>query len=176
MENACKISLIAAIADDGAIGRNNTLPWRLKKDLKLFKAYTEGHPIIMGANTYRSLPGVLPNRPHVVVSQTLSRQELPDHVDVFSTVEEALSHVNALYEEAFLIGGAQLYDHFLTRNLVDKMYVSHVHTAVPGADAFLHLDLLTDLAAWEVTYAEEFTADEKNDHNFTFAVYDRPQK
>lgn len=141
------LSMIVAVANNGVIGVNNTLPWHLPEDLKRFRALTMGHHIIMGRKTYESLGRLLPGRTTVIV--TRNRDYHVEGAIVVHGLQEAMQYC-AQDEELFLIGGAQLYQEGLT--LVNKLYITRVNLEVDG-DAFLPE---IDLDAW--------TLFEKKDH------------
>lgn len=139
--------MIVAVANNGVIGVNNTLPWHLPEDLKRFRALTMGHHIIMGRKTYESLGRLLPGRTTVIVTRN------PDYRVEGAIVVHGLSDAMqycAQDKELFLIGGAQLYQEGLT--MVNKLYITRVNLEVIG-DAFLPE---IDLSAW--------TLIEKKDH------------
>jgi len=122
-----KLSLIVAIAKNGVIGLNNTLPWHLPEDLKRFKALTMGHHIVMGRKTYDSLGRLLPGRTTVIVTRNKNY-----HVEgalIAHSLPEALSQC-ADDDEVFLIGGAELYQAGLT--LADKLYITEIDLEVEG--------------------------------------------
>ncbi len=122
-----KLSLIVATAHDGVIGVNNTLPWHLPEDLKRFKALTLGHHIVMGRKTYDSLGRLLPGRTTVIVTRNPHY-----HVEgalIAHSLPEALT-LCAKDDEAFLIGGAELYQAGLT--LADKLYITEIDLEVKG--------------------------------------------
>lgn len=124
------LSIIVAVANQGVIGVNNTLPWYLPEDLKRFRALTNGHHIIMGRKTYESLGRLLPDRTTVIV--TRNSQYRVEGAHVVHSIEDALK----LCEndtEPFLIGGAELYRHAL--KLANKLYMTKVALDVEG-DAF----------------------------------------
>ena len=105
------LSIVVAIALDGAIGRGNDLLWHLPADLKRFKELTTGHTILMGRKTFDSLPrGPLPNRRNIVVSRSLTTRE---GVEVYPTIEEALKACES-DEEVFIIGGGEIYRQLLS--------------------------------------------------------------
>ncbi|MEE9331880.1 MAG: dihydrofolate reductase [Methylophilaceae bacterium] len=133
-----QLSIIVAIANDNVIGVNNTLPWHLPEDLKRFKALTMGHHIIMGRKTYESLGRLLPGRTTVIV--TRNKQYHVEGAVIANSLEQALD-VARVDEEAFLIGGAELYKIGLP--LADKLYVTEVHADFEG-DAYLPAFDLTD--------------------------------
>lgn len=123
--------MIVAVANNGVIGVNNTLPWHIPEDLKRFRALTMGHHIIMGRKTYESLGRLLPGRTTVIVTRNRGYQ-IEGAVAVHS-LEEAMRFCQQ-DEELFLIGGAQLYQEGL--KLVNKLYITRVDIEVQG-DAFL---------------------------------------
>lgn len=105
------ITLIAAIGKNLELGKNNELIWHLPEDLKFFKEQTLNKPIIMGKNTLKSLPKMLPNRLHLVLThQNLEENE---QLKVFHTKEELLEYIKTLDSEVMVIGGGQIYKQFL---------------------------------------------------------------
>lgn len=165
-----KISIIVAVAQDRAIGAQNDLLWHLPADLKRFAQTTTGHPIIMGRNTFESLPkGALPNRRNIVISRTLSTA--PIDTELFTSLEEALAQLRRELpqdEEVFVIGGAQLYAHALP--YADKLYYTEVHHHFPEADTFFPA---FDLKDWEELEQHHFPADERNAYRTTLHIYQR---
>lgn len=122
--------LIAAVAANGVIGANNTLPWRLPDDLKRFKALTLGHPIIMGRKTWESLGRPLPGRHNIVITRQ------PGYAAPGATVAGSVAAAIAACADeatAFVIGGAEIYA--LTLPLAQRMELTEVHTEVAG-DAY----------------------------------------
>jgi len=155
------ISIIAAVAKNRAIGRENKLIYWLPNDLKRFKTLTTGHTIIMGRNTYQSLPkGALPNRRNVVLSTTL--RELPG-CDVYPTLEAALQSCKA-DEDIYIIGGAHVYDQALP--LADRLCLTEVDDTPAGADAFF-----PDYSDWEETWREEHDTDDRHNYRYAFVDY-----
>lgn len=122
-----KLSIIVAIANNGVIGVNNTLPWHLPEDLKRFKALTMGHHIIMGRKTYESLGRLLPGRTTVIVTRN-------SHYKIEGAlIANSLQAAIALCkddDEVFLIGGAELYQNGL--KLADKLYITEIALEVEG--------------------------------------------
>ncbi|MCF0136284.1 MAG: dihydrofolate reductase, partial [Lachnospiraceae bacterium] len=104
------LSLIAAVADDRAIGKDNQLPWHLSGDLKRFKEITAGHPIIMGRKTFLSLGRVLPKRHHYVLTGDPSYSYEHDRVTVCRDASELFKQAGESEEEWFVIGGASVYE------------------------------------------------------------------
>lgn len=148
------ISIVVAIAENGAIGYKNDLLWHLPADLKRFKEMTTGHSIIMGSRTFRSLPkGALPNRRNIVLSRT--QQDFPG-AEWAASPEVALELVGE-EAEAFVIGGAQVYEQMLP--YTDKIYLTRVHAYFPEADTFFPE---LDMSEWVELSRTEYPADEKN--------------
>lgn len=160
------VSIIVAAAQNGAIGLNNQLLYRLPNDLKRFKALTTGHTIIMGRKTFESLPkGALPNRRNIV----LSRQEglRYENAECYSSIEEALMQCDYT-EEVYIIGGGELYKQ--TISLAKRIYLTLVDDTPAEADAFF-----PKLGAeeWVEVAREEHPVDEKHAQAYTFIDYER---
>jgi dihydrofolate reductase len=136
-----KVILIAAIGKNNEIGLNNKLLWRSPSDLSSFKTITEGYPIIMGRKTFESLPGILPNRTHIIVTnkdKTLSVFNSADSVK--SSILEAIKEASDFgSEKVFIIGGASIYKQALEQDLVDELIITHVDWS-GYADTYIHFD------------------------------------
>ena len=134
--NRPRVALIAAIARNGVIGRNGTLPWRLSADLKYFKALTSQHRIVMGRRTWQSFPRPLPEREHVVVSS--STLALPDDVLQVPSLSAALALpapvAPLVASTVFVIGGYALYREALP--LADDLYLTEIDADVEGDTVF----------------------------------------
>jgi dihydrofolate reductase len=162
-----KLALIAAIAKNNAIGFENKLIYWLPNDLKRFKELTTGHTIIMGSNTFRSLPkGALPNRRNIVLSRKESG--FPS-CETFSSLEEALANCCDT-ELVYIIGGEMLYRTALPH--ADILCLTEVDDTPENADAFFPEFARNE---WEVIEQEEHTADEKHAYNYRFVTYLRRQ-
>ncbi len=157
------ISIIAAVAKNRAIGFENKLIYWLPNDLKRFKALTTGHTIVMGRNTYLSLPkGALPNRRNVVLSTTVS--EIPG-CDVYSTLEAALKSCRD-DEDIYIIGGARVYEQALP--LADRLCLTEVDDTPKEADAFF-----PDYSGWRIDKKEAHPKDERHAFDYAFVDYIR---
>ncbi|MHB9055267.1 MAG: dihydrofolate reductase [Paludibacteraceae bacterium] len=162
-----KVSIIAAVADNYAIGKNNKLLWHLPADLKHFKEMTSGHAVVMGKRTFESLPnGPLPNRKNIVLTS------IPE--GNYSKYYEAVSLHDAIdlcekEDEIFIIGGATIFKQAMTFPGVDTMYITWVHADFQ-ADAFFPK---FDQDSWEQVKCERHEADEKNPHPYSFCEYIR---
>ena len=158
-----KLALIAAIAKNNAIGLENKLLYWLPNDLKRFKELTTGHTIIMGSNTFRSLPkGALPNRRNIVLSR--KEKEFPG-CETFSSLEEALANCSDT-ELVYIIGGEMLYKTALPH--ADILCLTEIDDTPENADAFFPEFARNE---WEVIEQEEHTADEKHAYNYRFVTY-----
>ena len=115
------IYMIAAIGQNRELGYKNDLIWHIKVDMKFFRKMTTGHPIIMGRKTFESLPRLLPNREHIVLSH--QNLEIPD-VKVYSRKEELDAYLNELEEIPFIIGGASLYKMYLLK--AKKIFLTEI--------------------------------------------------
>ncbi len=162
-----RIALIVAMAENRVIGRNNTLPWHLSADLKHFRKLTTGKPIIMGRRTHESIGRPLPERTNIVI--TRDRHFRSAGCLVVHSVDEALQAAGDA-DEVMVMGGAQLYEQMLER--ADRIYLTRVHAEVEGDTWFPALDD----AQWCETACESFSADERNDHDYSFVVLDRCQE
>lgn len=160
-----KVAMIAAVAENRAIGNNNELIYWLPDDLKRFKQLTTGHTIIMGSNTFRSLPkGALPNRRNIV----LSRKKIAfPGAEVFPSLEKALKSC-ANEKTVYIIGGEQLYSYALP--FADILYLTEVKNTPKKADAFFPE---WRSGEWCETEREERCKDEKHAFDFAFTTYTR---
>ena len=157
------VNIIAAVARNRAIGFQNKLIYWLPNDLKRFKALTTGHTIIMGRNTFLSLPkGALPNRRNVVLSRT--QTEFPG-CDTYSSLKEALNNCTP-DEDIYIIGGAAVYQQALA--IADRLCLTEIDDIPEQADAFF-----PDYSEWKEAWREEHKKDEKHEHDFAFVDYVR---
>jgi len=164
-----RLSIIVAVADNGVIGRDDELPWRLSADLRRFRELTTGHHLVVGRRTWESIGRPLPGRRMLVL--TRGEPELPDGVEAVGSFEAAVDRARRRgEEELFVGGGAAGYAAALER--ADRLYLTRVHATVEGDVRFPDADL-TGAGDWEVVRREEIPADEDNDHPTTFLVYDR---
>ena len=124
-------SIIAAIGKNNELGKNNDLIWHLPGDLKFFKETTTGKTIIMGRKTFESLPKMLPNRHHIVIS---SSNNFPEEVEVYNNLEDLLNEKKDINDELFVIGGASIYRLFM--DYADKLYLTEIDAECKDADAY----------------------------------------
>ncbi len=159
--------IIVAVADDWGIGVKGDLPWHISEDLKYFKEVTRGYPVIMGRTTYFSLPfRPLKGRKNIVLN--LGGDPIPEVSCVYS-FDEAFAEAEAEGKDrCFVMGGASVYRAALP--MMDRLYITHVHTVVPGADVFFPE---IDPEIWEEESRSETHTDPETGYRFEFTVYRR---
>lgn len=163
------VTIIAAIAKNNALGKNNDLIWHLPADLKRFKKVTTGHYILMGRNTFESIGKPLPNRTTVII--TRKTDYFVDGCLIANSIEDAIDLVEG-DNEIFVIGGAQIYKQVLAKELADKLDITIVHQEFEADVFFPEIDL----KIWKEVAREDFKADEKNKYNYSFVTYQKRDK
>lgn len=162
-----RISFVIAIAENGVIGRDNAMPWRLAGDMAFFKRTTMGKPIVMGRKTYESFPKrPLPGRPNLVVTRDTA-YDAPG-AEVFASLDAALARGETLarelgVDEVMVVGGAEIYRQALPR--ASRIYLTEIH-ARPEGDAHFTFDR----AAWREVSRERHRAGEKDSADYSFVV------
>jgi dihydrofolate reductase len=159
-----KMSIIAAIADNGIIGKNNKLIWHLPADLKHFRELTMGKPIIMGRKTFEAIGKPLPGRRNIVISQDPLRS--CPNCDFYISFEAALNAVKDA-NEIMIIGGADIYK--LALPFAQKMYLTLVHHNFDGDTYFPEWNK----NEWEEIARQYFPADEQNNYAYSYVVLQR---
>ena len=160
-----RLALIAAVARNRVIGKNNTLPWRIPEDMKRFKKLTTGHTVIMGKKTYESLPKrPLSNRRSIVITDDPKDQF--DGCITALSIDEAIKQCDPS-EETFIIGGASVYRQFLP--VTDRLYLTVVHKSFEGDVYFPQIDY----NEWKLISKEDCAEDQYNDFSYSNMVYDR---
>ena len=163
------ISIIAAIAVNGAIGANNNLLWRLPNDMKRFRELTTGHTVIMGRKTFESLPGgALPNRKNVVI--TRNNRLLFKNCEMYSRLDDAINRYKN-ENEIFIIGGAMVYEQAIL--FADKLYLTFVHQIFDDADVYFP-PINED--KWTLTESKSFPSDAKHLFSYTFKTFIKKKK
>nr|AIA14472.1 Dihydrofolate reductase [uncultured bacterium]AIA14912.1 Dihydrofolate reductase [uncultured bacterium] len=166
-----RITLIAAVAENGVIGRDLDMPWKLSSDLKRFKALTMGKPMIMGRKTFLSVgERPLPGRPHIIISRNPDYR--PQGVDVVSSLEDALSLAAAKaaelgVDEVFVAGGGEIYRQAMP--FADQLSVTHVEVSLEGDTFFPEIDP----ALFEKIDEVALPAGEKDNYPVRFTTYRR---
>ena len=158
------ISHLVAVSNNNVIGKDNDLPWKLKRDLQHFKNYTTGKTIVMGRKTYESIGRPLPNRRKIIISSTIRSI---DGAEVFSSLEaalEALKHE----DEIIITGGSYLFND--TTDIVNKLVITFVDTSIEDGDVF-YSDI--DYKKWNLVEESFFQKDSENEHDFSIKVYEK---
>ncbi|ENC6435368.1 type 3 dihydrofolate reductase [Aeromonas veronii] len=161
-----KISMIAAMAHDRVIGKDNQMPWHLPADLAHFKRVTLGKPVLMGRKTFESIGRPLPGRRNLVISRNPDYQA--EGIEVVGSVEAALALLaGSSVEELMVIGGGHLYAEMLPS--ADCLYLTRIDLAVEGDTRFPAFDD----GQWQRVDCESHPADEKNPHPYSFEIWQR---
>lgn len=157
------VSIVVAIAQNNAIGKNNQLLWHLPKDLKHFKDITSGHTVIMGRKTYESVGKPLPNRRNIIIT----RQNIViDGCEVVNSIEEALKLCTG-ETEVFIVGGAEIYKQAMA--LTDRIYLTIVHQEF---DADTYFPEIKE-TIWKETERQDHESDEKHLFPYSFITLER---
>lgn len=158
------LTMIAAAAENNALGKDNDLVWHLPDDFKRFKRLTSGHYIIMGRKTFESFPKLLPNRTHVII--TRQKDYNPEGTIVVNSLDEAI-RVSKLDEQPFIIGGGEIYK--MGIDVADRIELTRVHGEFDADTYFPEIDE----NEWELVKEEFHDKDEKHDKSFTYLTYER---
>jgi len=158
------ITIIAAIANNRALGMNNKLIWHLPEDLKRFKSVTRGHHVIMGRKTFESLGKPLPNRTSIII--TRNKNYNAQACLVVNSLEEALEKAKE-DKNPFILGGSEIYK--LAMPIADKLDLTLVHHEFE-ADAFFPE---IDSSIWKESSRQDFKADDKNKYDYSFVTYEK---
>tara|TARA_R110002020_G_scaffold63368_1_gene169212 strand:+ start:271 stop:795 length:525 start_codon:yes stop_codon:yes gene_type:complete len=165
-----KIAMIVGVAENGVIGSDQTIPWRIPSDMAFFKRTTMGKPIIMGRKQFETVGKPLPGRSNIVVTRQTGYQ--PEGVIVVSGLEDALAAARAIatrdqVDEVMIIGGGDIYAQMLDR--ADRLYVSHIALSPQGDVRFPAIDP----AVWTVTDMPETAPDPRDQAAYRVKVYER---
>ena len=165
------VSMIAAVAKNNVIGKDNQLIWNLPKDMKFFMDTTMGRNIIMGRKNYESIPikyRPLKNRTNIIITRN-ENFKAKDCV-IMTSINEAIDYARKAGEkECFIIGGGQIYQQALNLGLVDKLYITHIESTFDG-DTFFPA---VEYNQWQAKTLFTNSADHKNPHNFSVVEYSR---
>ncbi|RNL81635.1 dihydrofolate reductase [Sinomicrobium pectinilyticum] len=156
------VTIIAAAAENNALGKDNDLVWHLPDDFKRFKALTTGHHIIMGRKTFESFPKPLPNRVHILVTRQEDYQK--EGCITVNSIEEALALAKE-DNQPFIIGGGEIYR--LGMPYTDKIELTRVHGEFEADTFFPEIDP----EQWELTGSEYHSKDERHNYDFTYLTY-----
>lgn len=164
------ISFVVAVSENGVIGRDNGMPWRLSTDLQRFKKLTLGKPVVMGRKTWESLGRPLPNRTNIVI--TRDADYAAEGALVVPSIDEALiagekAAQAAGVDEICIIGGAQIYAQAMDK--ATHLHVTHIEASIDGDAFFGSVDPLV----WQITSEEHVPAGEKDNYPTRYVVYER---
>ncbi|MBB5211159.1 dihydrofolate reductase [Microbulbifer hydrolyticus] len=164
-----RLAMIVAMASNRAIGRENTLPWRISGDLQFFKRTTLGKPVVMGRKTFESIGRPLPGRQNIVI--TRNPEWRAEGVTVVASLQSALDAATTSasgdgVEEVMIIGGAEIYRQAMP--LAERLYVTEVDAEVEGDAFFPALD-----ETWREVSRDCYPASEKDEYNYCLVQYDR---
>ena len=158
------IILIAAVAENNALGKDNELVWHLPNDFKRFKALTSGHHIIMGRKTFESFPKPLPNRTHIII--TRQKEYQAEGCMIVDSMEKALE-ICPKDETSFIIGGGEIYNIGLP--YTDKIEITRVHRDFEADTYFPEIDP----KEWKIILSEFNEKDEKHLYDYTYQTFTR---
>ena len=156
------LAIIVAIAQNNVIGKDNKLIWHISEDLKRFKEITSGKKIIMGRKTFESLPGVLPNRKHIIVTRDENYKVDSDNVTIVHDLNPLIDKYKNCDDEVFIIGGAEIYKQVLP--YADKLYLTKVNNPFDGDTFFPEINYDN----FKVEYTSEEFTDEKSGIKYKF--------
>ncbi|MHB1106005.1 MAG: dihydrofolate reductase [Lutibacter sp.] len=159
------VTIMAAIAANNALGKDNQLIWHLPADLKRFKKTTLNHAVIMGRKTYESLGKPLPNRTNILI--TRDKNYKAEGCVVVNSLKKALKIAEEVDENPFILGGAEIYKQAMP--FTDKLDITFVHHQF-DADVFFPE---IDKTIWKETSRENFKADENNKYDYSFVTFER---
>lgn len=163
-----KISMIAAMANNRVIGKDNDMPWHLPADLAHFKKVTLGKPVIMGRKTFDSIGRPLPGRMNIVITRNTDWQH--DNVTTVASPEQALELVSE-HEEVMIIGGGNIYNQFLP--LAQRLYLTYINLTVEGDTQFPDWTMQGE---WQELDSELHQPDEKNKYGYQFVILEKISK
>lgn len=156
------ISISVAVAKNNVIGKDNKLLWHISEDLKRFKRITSNKKMVMGRKTFESLPGVLPNREHIVITRDQNFKVDSDKVSIVHDLNSLLEKYSKCEDEIFVIGGAEIYKQLLP--YTQKIYLTKVDETFEGDTYFPEINY----DEFKTDYVSEQFTDEKNGLKYTF--------
>lgn len=163
-----EICMIAAISKNNVIGKNNSIPWKVKSDLLLFKKYTQNYPIIMGRKTLESIGRLLPNRLNIILTKNIDYSY--NNAKIVNNLFDAILEAKKTgLDKIFIIGGQEIYNLFLP--FVDTIYLSTINVNIEDGDSFFP-DFKKDYQ-WKIVNNEEYNKDllKGDEYDFTFTLY-----
>lgn len=163
------LCIIAAAAENNALGKDNDLLWHLPDDFKRFKSLTSGHKIIMGRKTFESFPKPLPNRTHIIITRDKNYKVKYEDCIVVHSLQEALNLVKGDHL-SFIIGGGEIYK--LGLKYANQMELTRVHGTFDADTFFPEFDK----DKWQLTKEEYHPKDDRHEYDFTYLTYTKKQK
>lgn len=161
-----RLILIAAVGKNGELGKNNDLIWHIKEDMKFFKEKTINHYVLMGKNTFLSLPSMLKDRTHIVL--TTNKDVTYENVIVLHSLNEALKYISSIEDDVYVIGGAKIYEEFIY--YCDMMYLTEINDECLDANCYFPEFSTLD-------YDKKIIEENKtNNPNYKFVLYKRKTK
>jgi len=161
------LSISVAVAKNNVIGKDNTLPWHISEDLKRFKRITSDKKMIMGRKAFESLPGILPNREHIIITRNTDFKVDSDMVKIVYDLNSLVEKYSKCEDEIFVIGGAEIYEQFLP--YVQKIYLTQIDENFDGDTYFPELNY----NEFKTEFTSEKFTDEKNGLHYTFIDLER---
>jgi dihydrofolate reductase len=162
-----KITMIAAATENNALGKDNAIPWDLPDDFKRFNTLTTGYKTIMGRKNFESMPTLLPNRIHIIITRDKNYKVTFDNCIVVHSLEDAIALV-ANDPLAFIIGGGEIYKQ--GEKFSNGIELTRIHTNLENADAFFP-DI--DPTVWKLVSEEHHSKDDRHAYTFTYLTYTR---
>lgn len=160
-----EIILVAAVAENNALGKNNAMIWHLPDDFKHFKSLTTGHFILMGRKTFETFPKPLPNRTHLIISRNTNYQ-VPENCFVFQSINEAIKFTeNKNQDKLFVIGGGEIYKQ--TIDLATELSITKVFESFEADAYFPEIDK----NSWKSVEVIHHEIDEKHNYAFDIITY-----
>ena len=156
------LSISVAVSKNNIIGKNNDLPWHISEDLKRFKRITSNKKMIMGRKAFESLPGILPNREHIIITRNENFKVDSDKVTVVHDLNSLIEKYSKCEDEVFVIGGAEIYKQFLS--YVQKIYLTQIDETFEGDTYWPEINY----DEFKTEYTSEQLTDEKNGLKYTF--------
>jgi dihydrofolate reductase len=160
-----RLSIVVAVSENGVIGREGVLPWRLSADLRRFKRITMGHHLLMGRKTYDSIGKLLPGRTTTIL--TRSSDYRVEGAVVGNSLDELLEKIDDTDSEVFVVGGAEIYQ--VTLPQATRLHITRVHATIDGDVFFPEIDW----SEWTEVESETYAADEKNEFDSTYRLLER---
>ncbi|SJT62067.1 Dihydrofolate reductase type 3 [Clostridioides difficile] len=156
------LSIIVAIAKNNVIGSDNKLIWHISEDLKRFKEITSGKTIVMGRKTFESLPGVLPNRKHIILTRDKNFKVNSECVEIIYDFDELLNKYKNSDDEVFIIGGGEIYKQLLPYS--NKLYLTKINKDFDGDTYFPQINYND----FKIDYESDVITDEKSRLEYKF--------